>query len=151
MNLDSNLFLLRGLPGAGKTLVAQMLCNLTMPSDFVSASADENMVDIDGNYNFDPSKIPTCHGQCQLDVKHAMQRSVPIIVVHNTFTQDWELAPYYNLASNYAYNVHSLIVENRHGSSDVHDVPGKTIDKMNDRFNVELLPIESDWWQKYIS
>ena len=65
MNLDSNLFLLRGLPGAGKTLVAQMLCNLTMPSDFVSASADENMVDIDGNYQFIPSKLPMWHGQCQ--------------------------------------------------------------------------------------
>ena len=58
MNLDSNLFLLRGLPGAGKTLVSQMLCNLTMSMDFVSASADEYMVDIDGNYQFIPFKLP---------------------------------------------------------------------------------------------
>ena len=148
---DSNLFLLRGLPGAGKTTVSQLIAGSSMGTNILTICADDGMVDEIGNYNYLPHRVADCHAECQNEVKGAMLRDVPVIVVHNTFVKAWELAPYYNMASNYCYNVHSLIVENRHGSSDIHDVPGSTIDRMDEDFNVELLPIESDWWQKYIS
>jgi len=35
--------------------------------------------------------------------------------IANTFTQQWELEPYYALANRYGIRVYSLIVENRHG------------------------------------
>ena len=36
------------------------------------------------------------------------------IVVSNTFTMEWEMEPYYELAKKYGYKVFSIIVENRH-------------------------------------
>lgn len=62
----------------------------------------------------------------------------PEIAVSNTFTQEWEMEDYFKLAEQYGYKVVSLIVENRHGSKSVHDVPEETICKMKERFNVKL-------------
>ena len=60
------------------------------------------------------------------------------IVVHNTFTQEWEMKPYYDLADKYAYTSHTIIVENRHGSKTIHDVPQHNVDRQRDRFEVTL-------------
>ena len=62
----------------------------------------------------------------------------PEIVVSNTSTTEKELQPYLDLATKYDYKVVSLIVENRHGNSSVHNVPDETIDKMRNRFNIKL-------------
>lgn len=35
------------------------------------------------------------------------------IVVSNTFTQEWEMIPYFEMANKYGYMVFSIIVENR--------------------------------------
>ena len=45
---------------------------------------------------------------------------------------------YFDLASTYGYRVVSLIVENRHGSKNVHNVPEETLEKMRNRFEVKL-------------
>jgi hypothetical protein len=58
--------------------------------------------------------------------------------VSNTFTQEWEMQPYFDLAEKYGYMVFSIIVENRHGGSNQHGVPAEAIQRMKDRFNVKL-------------
>jgi hypothetical protein len=58
--------------------------------------------------------------------------------VSNTFTQEWEMQPYYDLAKEYGYMVFSIIVENRHGGKNVHNVPEDKINQMRDRFQVKL-------------
>lgn len=63
---------------------------------------------------------------------------VPRIVVSNTFTQEWEMKPYFDLAKEHGYTVFSLIVENRHGGKNVHDCPEETITKMRERFEITL-------------
>ena len=62
----------------------------------------------------------------------------PEIVVSNTFTQEWEMDEYFNLAEKYGYMVFTIIIENRHGSKNIHDCPQETIKKMRERFHVEL-------------
>jgi predicted kinase len=59
-------------------------------------------------------------------------------VVSNTFTQEWEMQSYIDLAKKYGYQVTTLIVENRHGNSNVHNVPAETLDRMRQRFEVKL-------------
>jgi hypothetical protein len=61
------------------------------------------------------------------------------IVVSNTSTTEKELQPYLDLANEYGYKVVSLIVENRHGNSNVHSVPQETLQKMKDRFQIKLI------------
>jgi hypothetical protein len=62
----------------------------------------------------------------------------PRIVVSNTFTQEWEMQPYFDMAAKHGYRVVSLIVENRHGNQSIHSVPPETIEKMKNRFEIKL-------------
>jgi hypothetical protein len=62
----------------------------------------------------------------------------PEIVVSNTFTQEWEMEKYYELAEEYGYKVFSIIVENRHGGINQHGVPVEKLEQMKNRFEVKL-------------
>jgi hypothetical protein len=61
-----------------------------------------------------------------------------VIVVSNTFTQEWEMEVYFELAKNYGYTTFSIIVENRHGGVNEHGVPEDKLQAMKDRFQVKL-------------
>ena len=60
------------------------------------------------------------------------------IVVHNTFTENWEIKPYQELAEKYGYNFYTIIIENRHGTKSIHDVPEHVISSQKDRFDIVL-------------
>jgi hypothetical protein len=59
-------------------------------------------------------------------------------VVSNTFTQEWEMQPYFDMAENFDYKVFSVIVENRHGGINQHGVPEDKIELMRNRFEIKL-------------
>jgi hypothetical protein len=60
------------------------------------------------------------------------------IVVSNTFTQEWEMKPYFELAETHGYRVFSIIIENRHGGVNEHNVPDEVLTKMRERFEIKL-------------
>jgi hypothetical protein len=101
-------------------------------------SADQYFEDAQGNYDFDPEKLPLAHGYCQMRTKEAMKSGVSKICVANTFTTEWEMKEYFELAKKYGYRVFTIIVENRHGGTNVHDVPAAVLQKQKDRFNIKL-------------
>ncbi|AZQ60865.1 ATP-binding protein [Flammeovirga pectinis] len=124
------LILLRGLPGAGKSTLAASLGG--------SIEADDFMVDKNGNYFFDPKKLPFAHKQCEEMTAYCMGREQELIIVSNTFTTEKEMRGYFLLAEKHNYEVSTVIVENRHNSSSIHDVPNFRIQKMKDRFDIKL-------------
>ena len=134
------LFLVRGLPGSGKTSFASAIWN-----DYAVCEADKFFYDKEGNYNFDPSKLKEAHNWCKNEVETRMQdhqnnqQYYPEIAVSNTFTQEWEMEDYFKLAEKYEYKVVSLILENRHGSQNVHGVPDEKLQIMKDRFQIKLI------------
>jgi hypothetical protein len=98
-----------------------------------------------GEYIFNGADIKKAHQWCQSQVELAMiQNRITYgldssdIIVSNTFTQEWEMEPYYKLAGSYGYRVFSLIVENRHGGENIHGAPADKIQAMKDRFEVKL-------------
>jgi predicted kinase len=125
-----NLYLLRGLPGSGKTTLAQSISGLHVEADMFFVK--------DGVYQFDASKLKLAHEWCRNKVKFWMESNVESIIVTNTFTQKWEMDGYYRMAEDYGYTVFSLIVENRHGGINVHNVPVETLNKMRERFEISL-------------
>ena len=129
------LILLRGLPGSGKSTLAKMLVG---DKDYRHKEADMFFVDRDGNYKFKPSKIKDAHKWCQEEVDFLMRYEHSPVVVSNTFTQEWEMDVYYELAEKYDYRVHSVIVENRHNGENVHGCPVDKIEQMEDRFEIKL-------------
>ena len=78
------------------------------------------------------------HEWCRTQVMQSMVIDLSIIVVSNTFTQQWEMDTYYELAKEYGYRVHTLIVENRHGGVNEHGCPEETLWKMKNRFEIKL-------------
>ena len=125
------LILARGLPGSGKTTFAESICKTVY-------SADQFFETADGTYNFDANKLGVAHAMCQKNTELAMARGEETICVANTFTTTRELKPYFDLAEKYGYIVFSVIVENRHGGINVHNVPEETMEKMRNRFNIQL-------------
>jgi len=53
-------------------------------------------------------------------------------------TTEKELNIYIKMAAEYDYRVVSLIVENRHGNENVHEVPEAALEAMKNRFVVQL-------------
>lgn len=128
-NKMKELFLLRGLPGAGKSTLAKSLSGIHL-------EADQYFME-DGEYKFDASKLKEAHAKCQNAVRVWMG-SQDRIIVSNTFTQAWEMQPYYDLAEKYGYRVYSLVVENRHGGVNQHGVPEEKVEQMKNRFEIKL-------------
>ena len=134
------LFLVRGLPGSGKTSFASAIWN-----EYAVCEADKFFYDKEGNYNFDPSKLKEAHTWCKNQVETRMidhqnnQQYYPEIAVSNTFTQEWDMEDYFKLAEKYGYKTVSLIIENRHGGKNVHGVPDDKIEIMKNRFQTKLI------------
>ena len=129
------LFLLRGLPGSGKSTLAKMLVG---DKDYCHKEADMYFIDNGGNYKFNPAKLKDAHVWCKEQTEFVMKNEHSRVVVSNTFTQEWEMQPYFNLAEQYGYRVHSIIVENRHGGVNEHGVPADKLEQMKNRFEIKL-------------
>jgi predicted kinase len=133
-----NLYLLRGLPGAGKSTLANQIGDTHF-------EADMYFINENGEYIFNGADIKKAHQWCQSQVELAMiQNHITYgldssdIIVSNTFTQGWEMEPYFKLAESYGYRVFSIIVENRHGGENLHSVPAEKIEEMRVRFEFRL-------------
>lgn len=144
-----NLFLLRGIPGSGKSTIAE-----NMKPDYWVES-DHYFMEKEGDkwvYRFNADLLGNAHKWCQEQTRLYMEsiwakacrfkgnngEKIHNLVVSNTFTTEWEIEPYYKIAEKYDFQVHSLIVENRHGNKDVHNVPKEVIEKMTDRFEIKI-------------
>ncbi len=137
MLTQNSLILLRGLPGSGKSTLATVLSeNKTYPI----FSVDDFFTDeITGEYVFNFSDNHLAYKQCEQLAKDAMQQSIAKVFVHNTFTMDWELEPYFKLAAKFNYALFVVTVENYHGKQNTHGVSDEQLQKMAEKYKVKLL------------
>ena len=129
--MEKVLYIVRGVPGSGKTTLAKQLTANVF-------EADHYFYDNDGNYNFIPSEIKEAHKECQQFVGYAMESGIEKIAVSNTFTQEWEMEPYFELAKKHGFNVFTIVVENRHGGLNQHGVPEDKIEQIKNRLEIKL-------------
>jgi predicted kinase len=133
-----DLILLRGLPGAGKTTLGEVMLQSNQVTRPDVISADNYFMDDKGNYNFDPTKLKEAHNNCQQICADRMRLEFSKVVVANTFTEEWEMKPYFEMAERYNYRIHTIIVENRHGGENIHGVPKEKLQQMKDRFQIKM-------------
>ena len=147
MNADCNLILVRGVAGAGKSTIGEMFDD----GATTRILSTDDLFYVDGEYKFDPSKLAEYHQAIIDKVESIMVEydwkimdhdyswfPIDRIVVCNTFTQMWEMEPYFNLAKKHDWCIHTIIAENRHGSDSIHDVPADVIKSQRERFEVTL-------------
>jgi predicted kinase len=135
--MKKSLFLLRGLPGSGKSTIAELLSE---EGKYPAYSIDDYFTDEQtGEYKFRFDENHLAYWQCQQNVELAMQSENKKIFVHNTFTMVWEMEPYFKMARVYNYSVYVLTVENRHGSKNNHAIPEDHIKKMAEKYKVVLM------------
>ncbi|XP_006183271.3 NEDD4-binding protein 2-like 1 isoform X1 [Camelus dromedarius] len=138
-----HLYLLRGLPGSGKTTLARQLQH-----DFPRAlifSTDDFFFREDGAYEFNPDFLEEAHEWNQKRARKAMRNGISPIIIDNTNLHAWEMKPYAVMAleNNYEvifrepdtrwkFNVQELARRNIHG------VPREKIHRMKERYEHDV-------------
>jgi uridine kinase len=120
LQTKKTVLLLRGASGSGKSTLANLLAS---NERWVSVCADDYFTDINGNYNFDASKLGEAHRLCQENFMYWLNNAVVGIIVDNTSTKERDFSFYENAAKEAGAMFISLVVENRHGNKDIHSVP----------------------------
>lgn len=129
--MKKNVYILRSVPGAGKTTFAEELCGGNRSS--VICCADDYFTDLEGNYNWDVEKIGSAHKWCFNLFEENIADETETIVVANTNTRERDVNKYRNYALENAYKVFVMTIENWHGGVNTHGVPDETLDKMKEQ------------------
>jgi predicted kinase len=125
-------YILRGIPGNGKSTLAEELCNNGKSS--VICCADDYFTDIEtGEYNWNVEKIGAAHKWCFELFEDNLKNDTEIIVVANTNTRETDVNKYRNLALEYNYLTFVLTVENWHNGKDIHNVPDEAKTRMKEQ------------------
>jgi predicted kinase len=123
------LTLIRGLPGAGKSTMARAMVEAD-PS-LQHFEADQYFLDAHGNYKYEPSELEDAHDWCRhLAEFHISQGNS--VVVSNTFTRKWEMAPYLKIAKTHGAELEILEAKGNYGS--IHGVPPEVVERMRSRW-----------------
>lgn len=130
-----SLIILRGLPGSGKTALAKLLSE---DGKYPVFGIDDYFTDASGHYNFRFEDNFKAYEHCRLRTEEAMKNGAEKIFLDNVFSLEWEMEPYFKLASEYAYQVHVVTVENRHHSDNGHGVSAEQIQRMAEKYQVVL-------------
>jgi len=133
-NISGSLILVRGLSGSGKTSAAHLFAK---EGDWPVCSNDDWFERLP-EYKFNWKDWESAKALCYNKTHEHMNSGVQKIYVTNTFSEEDQLSPYFDLAKKHNYRVFSVIVENRHGNKNIHNVPDGVVEKMKTNFSVCL-------------
>lgn len=119
------LTLIRGLPGSGKSTMAR---KIALETGALHVEADM-WVDYSRPYTTEAARM--AHAICQ-EQAHKSIHYGRDTVVSNTFTRQWEMQPYLDMAERTGAQVEIITATGDYGS--IHDVPDEVIQAMRERW-----------------
>lgn len=128
------LYLIRGVPGAGKSTFADSLWECGLVDKVIEA---DDYFYRNGEYKFDASELGEAHQICQMNARFNLLEGKNV-AVSNTSVSEWEVGIYETIALEFGAKFVSIIVENRHGNSSIHGVPSEKVEQMKKKFSIKL-------------
>lgn len=131
-----SLILIRGLPGSGKSTLANILSE---NNQYPVYSIDDFFTNKKtGEYQFEFQKNHIAYKDCKEKTETSLKNGIEKVFVDNTFTIEWEMKPYFELASRYGYKIFVVTVENRHDGKSIHPISQQQLEKMATKYKVKL-------------
>lgn len=134
-------FILRGLPGSGKTHYAHNLADELVAGDesqYLICATDDYFYDQSDEYHFDKFKLPQYHNLNLARFINALSQGLPLVIVDNTNIKKWEFIAYAQASTALGYQVKEVVVgeikdkslQHLYARRNTHGVALKTISKM---------------------
>lgn len=123
------LYLIRGVPGSGKTTLGNRLKEAGLV-DYV-CSTDDYMVGPDSKYRFDAARLRECHERCRISTRNRLSKGWSVAVC-NTFTRRWEMQSYIDMADDLNCTLYFIRCEGDYVN--IHGVPEEKVAEMRARF-----------------
>lgn len=133
---QKSLIIFRGLPGAGKTTLAKLLAS---DNNYPVFSVDDYFTNTNGEYQFQFDKNHLAYKSCEDNTREAMKSGISRIFLHNVFSLEWEMEPYFKMAAEFGYSVFVATLENRHQGKNTHDISDEQLRRMAEKFKIKLL------------
>lgn len=132
MDKKKILYILRGVPGSGKSTYAKQIMENRV--DAIGEHYEADMYFTDGdNYYWSADKLFYAHKWCYFSVCKAMDKpSNDYVIVSNTFVTTKDIKPYVKAAQERGWDVSVLRFSNRF--QNVHSVPPEVVQSMLDKF-----------------
>ncbi len=162
-----NVIIMRGLPGSGKsTWIKQVFRNFqhgtVSPQAYYLKEEETKIFSADSyhmvgdEYRYDPARAGEAHASCLREYLSALMLltnqtaadslnngSAQTLIVDNTNTTVWQIAPYYAAALAFNVDVRILRVDcsfEKACKRNIHKVPASTIWQMHQNIMTERLP-----------
>lgn len=123
--MKTNVFLIRGLPGSGKTTYA----NHVLKAEVI-CEADDYFTR-NGVYKFNPEQLTDAHNACFNKFVEAVKHNKKTAVC-NTFSRYWELKKYIEFCK--SNNIKFIIIKMNSQYNNVHGVPESAVENMRKRW-----------------
>lgn len=136
--MNKTLYIIRGIPGSGKTTLARKIAQDNKKEGVWICEAD-HYFERNGKYDFNPSELGKAHDYCKSQVRSAMEIGDHVIV-SNTSTRKSEYQVYLDMAKEFGYEVkiHDVFdggkTDEELAARNVHGVPLEVIKRMRARW-----------------
>ena len=124
---EKQMIIMQGVAGSGKSEIAKMF------EEYLGAlvcSNNDHMVDEEGNYCFDPSRLKEVADKCYHHAVMAVKQEFQFIVIDNTNCMYREAEQYIKLGMENGYRIQVVRTERSSSeciSENIHNVPEHTI------------------------
>lgn len=131
---QKDLFIIRGLPGSGKSAFVDAVA----PKDAPIFNTDAALTHPDGTYEWTPERHSDAKELVNNAIRVAIERGEPKIFLDGVFDEREDFEPFIQFAKAHGYRVYTVIVENRHGGVSSHGVSLETLKRFRANFDIEL-------------
>lgn len=134
------LILMRGVPGSGKSFLAERL-----KAQGVVLSTDDFFVKRNGIYQYNFNQLTEAHDWNKKRAQKTLKQGITPVIIDNTNTQSWEMKPYVAMAVRAGYRVEVIEPDTKWkfnarelARKNVHNVSKDKIQEMLERYETNI-------------